>query len=85
MLFLAEMPPVISPQHDDGVVSLAAFVERIEHAAHLRVGKGGRGEIPVHCLAPLLVPEHPRVVALRLGHLHAGGRDVVEVVIRHVG
>ena len=84
MLFLAEMPAVVGPQHDDGVVGLAAFVERTEHAAHLRVSEGGRGEITVHCFAPLRVFEYLRVVALRPGHLHAGGRDVVEIVVRHI-
>ena len=76
---------MVGPQHDDGVVGLAAFVERIEHAAHLRIGESGRGKIPMHRLAPLAVLEHFRVVALRPGHLHAGGRDVVEVIVRHVG
>ena len=35
---IAELPAVIAPEHDDGVVREAFLVERIEHLADLRVG-----------------------------------------------
>ena len=85
MLLLAKVPAVIGPQHDDGVAGLAAFLERGKHTTDLLVGERARSEIPVHRLAPLVVPEHFCVVALRSGHLHAGGWDVVEIIVRHVG
>ena len=44
---IAEMPAVVAPQDDDGVVGRAALVERVEQAADLRVGVGDAGVVGV--------------------------------------
>ncbi len=51
--FLAEMPTVIGPEHDDGILGGRAPGERIEDAADLGVSKGDAGEVMLHCGPPL--------------------------------
>jgi hypothetical protein len=39
MLLLAQMPTVISPQDDNGIVGMPAAIQCVEHPANLGVGK----------------------------------------------
>lgn len=79
VLLLAEMPAVVGPEHDDGVVAVRARVERVEHAAEHRVRECDRGEVALDRLAPLPVLADVREVAVRSAPL-ARRRQVVEVV-----
>ena len=79
MLFFAEMPAVIGPERDDGVVGVGPFLQSIEHVAEHGVGKVNGGEVTLHGRFPLLVltdvgevPVGPAAFAF--------GRQVVEVV-----
>ncbi len=43
--FFAEMPTMVGPEHDDGVLGCGACVEGVEHAADEGVREGDAGEI----------------------------------------
>jgi len=53
-LFLAEMPAVITPHDDDGVIAMAGLIERGEQAADLRIGEAGTREVAADEVAPLV-------------------------------
>lgn len=53
--FFSEVPTVIAPDHDDGVVGETGFIERHEQTADLGVHKAGRGEVTADEVAPLVV------------------------------
>ena len=80
MLLLAEVPAVVAPEADDGVVAMGGLLQPVEQAAELRVHERDAGEVGLHGLLPPTGGEDFRVVAVGLGHLHAGGRHVVQVV-----
>ena len=51
--FLAEVPAVVAPEHDDRVPAAARGIERVEHAADLRVHKARAREVGAHERPPL--------------------------------
>ena len=69
MLFFAEVPTVIGPEHNDGVGCMRAFLQCVKHAPNLFIGEGNGSQVTVHGLLPLVVFAHLGVVPLRLGHL----------------
>ena len=81
VVLLAQVPAVVAPEHDDGVVLVGGLVEGVEQAADVHVGVGDRGEVGLHGFLPAAGLEHRLVVALGPGHLHAGRRNVVQVVL----
>ena len=99
MFFLAEMPTVISPQHDDGIVGMFALIQGAEHSPDLRVGETDRGEIGLNRFEPLVVRDHVRMIPIRLhrkvpltgrivdfpSQLPSKGWDVVQIPIRYLG
>ena len=61
--FFAQVPAVVAPDDDDRVVGQAGFVERVEHAADLRVHEARAGQVGADEVAPLVVfpdPLQPR-------------------------
>ena len=81
VLFLAQMPTVISPEYDDGIGRVRAFLQCVEHAPNLFIGEGNGSQVAVHSLFPLVMFAHLGVVPLRLGHLYAGSRHVLKVIL----
>jgi hypothetical protein len=49
------MKPVLAHQDDDGVVAMVAALQGIEHAAYLRVGAGGGGQVGANASSQLLM------------------------------
>ena len=45
---LAEIPAVIAPEHDDGVIPQSQAVKLGYHSAYLRVGATDAGVVAVH-------------------------------------
>ena len=79
VLFFAEMPAVIGPERDDGVVGVGPFLQSIEHVAEHGVGKVNGGEVTLHGRFPLLVltdvgevPVGPAAFAL--------GREIIQII-----
>ena len=79
VLFFAEMPAVIGPERDDGVVGVGPFLHSIEHVAEHGVGKVNGGEVTLHGRFPLLVLADVGEVTVGTTAF-ACGRQVVEVV-----
>jgi hypothetical protein len=52
--FLAKMPTVVGPEHDDGIVGFAARFERIEESTDLGVDEADGGEVGAHEGFPLV-------------------------------
>ena len=53
--FFAEMPTVIAPEHDDGIVGDARLIERGEQSADLGIDKTGACQVAANKVAPLVV------------------------------
>ena len=53
VLLLAEMPAVITPEHDDGVVALRTLFQRIKHAPEHGIGEMNGGEESLNAFLPL--------------------------------
>ena len=79
MLFLAEMPAVVGPEHDDRVLGVRPLLERIEHKAEHRIGKVDRREIALDRCLPLLVFADMVEVAVGATPL-SFRRQVIEVI-----
>ena len=78
VLLFAEMPAVIAPQDDDGVVALRALIERSEHASEHGVGKMNGGEIGLD--APLPLPLFLNVLEVTIARdLHSRRWQIVHV------
>ena len=76
MLLLSQMPTMISPQHDDGVVSMFASFHRLEHTSNLSVGKADRGQIGLNRFAPLAVGDDVLVIPARRREVLFAGRVI---------
>jgi hypothetical protein len=63
-IVLAEFKAVVSDDDDDGVVTELEFIERIQHAAKLRVGETHRGIVAVADLSLRFLIK--RAVGIRL-------------------
>ncbi len=62
--FFPEMPTMISPNDNDGVVSNTRFIQRGHEAANLRIDKTGAGQVTADEIPPLVVlldPLQPRL------------------------
>ena len=84
MFFLAEVPAVVAPENDDGIVAVRAGFERVEHAAKHGIGEVDGGEVGLDALFPLLVFEDVREVAVA-GDALAFGGHIFQVVFLVAG
>lgn len=60
---LAQMPAVVAPDHDDGVVGKARIIEGGQQPTDLSIDKAGAGEVAADDVPPLVVlpePAEPR-------------------------
>jgi hypothetical protein len=81
VLFLAKVPAVIPPQHDDRVFRIGRSIEAVDQTADHRIGVGNRGEIRLNRFSPSAGFHHGAVIAVWFRHFHACGRDILEVII----
>ena len=58
VLFLAQVPAVIGPEHDHGIVRVRTVIQRIQQTADVMVDKADAGQIRRDGRFPLLVFEH---------------------------
>ena len=79
VLLLAEMPAMITPECDDGIVAVRSVLQRIEHAAEHGVGEVDRGEVGLDGLLPLALLLDVLEVAIA-ADLLPGGRHVIEII-----
>ena len=84
VLFLAEVPAVVTPKDDDGIVGIGSILEGIENAAKHGVGKMDGGKVALNGLLPLTFITNVSEVAVRTG-LFTGGGKVVEIVFAVAG
>ena len=76
MFFLAEMPTVISPQHDERVVGVFAFFQSVQYSPDLRVRKADRRQVTLNGTVPLIVLEHHRMILAVLAGVPSSRRAV---------
>ena len=81
VFLFAQVPAVVAPKDDDGVVLVGAFVEGGHQAADVHIGVGTGGEVSLDGLLPATGGKYGSVVARRLGHLDAAGWHVVEIML----
>ena len=55
MFLFTQVPPVIAPQHNDGVVAIGSVVECIKYLSDHRISKGYRSQVSLNALFPLIV------------------------------
>ncbi len=79
VLFFAEMPAVIRPENDDGVVFIRSIFERVQNTAKHGIGEVDRSKVSLDALLPEAVFLDVREVAIRAA-LFAGGGKVIEIV-----
>ena len=63
VLILAEMPPVIAPQNDNGVVGVPALLQCIQQPADMGIDKTDRREVSLDGFAPLVMGDDVGVIA----------------------
>ena len=81
----AEMPAVITPQYDHGVVPVRAVIQGVDYATEHSVTEMDRRKISLHSLTPLIVLDDFGMVVIRFGHSDARRRDISEVVLFDLG
>src|SRR5690606_32598945 len=81
----AEMPAMIAPNDDDGVVVMPALFQGLEDATDLRVHETDASEVRASEVAPLIVVADPLQPRLRQVPVKIPGeaRRVVAVVVAH--
>jgi hypothetical protein len=80
MLFFAQVPAVVAPQHDNRVVAILALAERVDKAADHGVGIRDCRQVPLHGFLPAARFDHRAMIAVGLGHLDARRRNVGQVI-----
>lgn len=82
VLFLAQMPAVVAPEHDDGVVAMRALLQRVEHAAEHGIGEMDGGEVGLDGFFPLPLRLDVLEVAVARDASALGGQviDIVRLV-----
>ena len=84
MFLLTQVPAVIAPEDNEGVVLVGGLVERVDEAAHIHVEVADGGEIALHRFLPAARLDDGLVITIWTCHLHARGRHVVEIVLEHL-
>ena len=79
VLFFAEMPTMVAPQHDNGVVIVWPIFEGIENPAQHGVGKMDRGKVALDSLLPLILFADMSEVSIWSSSL-SGRWEIVKVV-----
>lgn len=79
--FFANVPPVVGPEDDDGVVGEAIAVDGVHDFAHLGVDEGGAGEVAAGEVHPFVMLFKPGKAGLGKGPMHIPGeaRGVVAI------
>ena len=85
--FLAQMPAVVAPDDDDGVVRILAFFQRIQHQPHAIIRMAGGGQIGLHrALEQVRVLLHPVEILAGLEFdFPFGVNDIAEVIEAELG
>ena len=84
VILFAEMPAVVGPKDDDGVVRRRAGRERVEQAADKRVAVGNVCEIRLQQLAKLAFLRYELEVTTPIRrHALATGGNIIEVIGFH--
>ncbi len=66
MLLLSQVPTMISPEDDNGIIGMRTALQRIEDPAYLRIGKTYCGVIGLDRPAPLPVCHHVCMITIWL-------------------
>ena len=71
MQLLTQVPAVIAPEDDHGIIRIGAPVQCVNNPPHAGIHEADGGEVALHSLSPLIVFEDLGVVTLGLGHCPA--------------
>jgi len=77
---LAEVPAVVAPEYNHGIIQTRTFIERIDYPTHTGIHKADRCQVALDSFLPLLMYNNFFVVALRLSYFLAYRRDIVQVI-----
>ena len=76
----AEVPSVVGPENDDGVVGCSAFSQSVEHAADKGISEGDAGEIMLDRGRPTPRLSNPaKITRFFFGELAPGTGNVIEI------
>ncbi|MBA7655249.1 hypothetical protein ES703_63148 [subsurface metagenome] len=80
MQFFAEVPAVVAPEYDNGVIRIGTFIQGIDYPAHAGIYEADRCEVALYGLSPLFVLDDLFMVAFGSCHPSAYRGDIVKVV-----
>ncbi len=66
VFLLSQMPPVISPENNDGFTGVNTAIQRVEHPANLSIRKTNGGQVGLHCFSPLSMRDDVRMISIWL-------------------
>ncbi len=78
--FFAEVPAVVAPENDDGIVGIEAFIQSIDNSGEASINEAYGCKIALNGFSPLVEFDDLLVVAFRFCELSAHRRDIIEVV-----